>query len=64
MERFEYSLIEQALERTGGNKNQASRLLGMNRTTLVEKLRKRKAREAKEQALREEAAASDVVHEA
>lgn len=64
VERFEYSLIEQALERTGGNKNQASRLLGMNRTTLVEKLRKRKAREAKEQALREEAAASDVVHEA
>jgi len=38
---FEMSLIDQALERTGGNKNQASQLLGMNRTTLVEKLRKR-----------------------
>lgn len=38
---FEMSLIEQALERTGGNKNQASILLEMNRTTLVEKLRKR-----------------------
>ena len=38
------NLIEQALERTGGNKNQASILLGMNRTTLVEKLRKRKRR--------------------
>ncbi|MEX1367973.1 MAG: sigma-54 dependent transcriptional regulator [Nannocystaceae bacterium] len=38
---FEMSLIDQALERTGGNKNQASMLLGMNRTTLVEKLRKR-----------------------
>jgi DNA-binding NtrC family response regulator len=42
VELFEMSLIEQALERTGGNKNQASILLGMNRTTLVEKLRKRK----------------------
>jgi DNA-binding NtrC family response regulator len=38
---FEMSLIDQALERTGGNKNQASMLLRMNRTTLVEKLRKR-----------------------
>ena len=38
---FEMSLIDQALSRTGGNKNQASQLLGMNRTTLVEKLRKR-----------------------
>ncbi len=42
VEAFEMSLIQQALERTGGNKNQASILLGMNRTTLVEKLRKRK----------------------
>ena len=42
VESFEMSLIQQALERTGGNKNQASILLGMNRTTLVEKLRKRK----------------------
>lgn len=41
---FEMSLIDQALERTGGNKNQASLLLGMNRTTLVEKLRKRQAK--------------------
>ena len=44
VEAFEMSLIEQALARTGGNKNQASILLGMNRTTLVEKLRKRRAR--------------------
>ncbi len=42
VEAFEMSLIQQALERTSGNKNQASILLGMNRTTLVEKLRKRK----------------------
>jgi DNA-binding NtrC family response regulator len=42
VEAFEMNLIDQALERTQGNKNQASILLGMNRTTLVEKLRKRK----------------------
>ena len=38
---FENHLIDQALGRTSGNKNRASELLGMNRTTLVEKLRKR-----------------------
>ena len=44
MESFENNLIDQALARTGGNKNQASMLLGLNRTTLVEKLRKRQRR--------------------
>jgi DNA-binding NtrC family response regulator len=44
VEAFEMNLIDQALERTGGNKNQASILLGLNRTTLVEKLRKRQKR--------------------
>jgi DNA-binding NtrC family response regulator len=44
VESFENNLIDQALERTGGNKNQASMLLGLNRTTLVEKLRKRQRR--------------------
>ena len=39
---YENSLILQALERTGWNKNQAAQLLQMNRTTLVEKLKKRK----------------------
>ena len=39
---YETSLILQALERTGWNKNQAARLLDMNRTTLVEKLKKKK----------------------
>jgi DNA-binding NtrC family response regulator len=39
--RLEDRLIGQALERTGGNKNRAAELLGMNRTTLVEKLRRR-----------------------
>ncbi|RYZ67744.1 MAG: sigma-54-dependent Fis family transcriptional regulator, partial [Proteobacteria bacterium] len=38
---FENHLIDQALARTGNNKNRASELLQMNRTTLVEKLRKR-----------------------
>lgn len=37
---LESSYIEQALARSGGNKAQAARLLGLNRTTLVEKLKK------------------------
>jgi two-component system response regulator AtoC len=40
---LEERLIDQALQRTGGNKNRAAELLGMNRTTLVEKLRRRNA---------------------
>jgi len=42
MEMIENSLIIQALERTGNNKNQAAKLLGLNRTTLVERLKKRR----------------------
>jgi transcriptional regulator with PAS, ATPase and Fis domain len=42
IESLENSLIMQALERTGHNKNQAARLLGLNRTTLVERIKKRK----------------------
>ncbi len=38
---LEEQLILQALKRTSWNKNQAARLLKMNRTTLVEKLKKR-----------------------
>jgi DNA-binding NtrC family response regulator len=38
---FEDHLLKQALERTQGNKNKASELLRMNRTTLVEKLKKK-----------------------
>ena len=38
---FEDHLLRQALQRTNGNKNKASELLRMNRTTLVEKLKKR-----------------------
>ena len=38
---IETSLIVQALERTKGNKNQASKLLSINRTTLIEKIKKK-----------------------
>lgn len=40
---IESSLISQALSRCKGNKNKAAKLLGLNRTTLVEKLKKRSA---------------------
>jgi sigma-54 specific flagellar transcriptional regulator A len=42
IENLENSLITQALQRTDNNRNQAARLLGMNRTTLVERIKKRK----------------------
>jgi len=38
---FESDLILQALEQTGWNKNRAARLLGLNRTTLIEKIKKK-----------------------
>lgn len=38
---IEDSLIVQALGRTSGNKNQASKLLSLNRTTLIEKMKKK-----------------------
>ncbi|MCO4752998.1 MAG: sigma-54-dependent Fis family transcriptional regulator [Bacteriovoracaceae bacterium] len=38
---IEDSLILQALSYTGGNKNQASKLLCLNRTTLIEKMKKK-----------------------
>jgi transcriptional regulator with PAS, ATPase and Fis domain len=40
LERVEKHFIEKALERTGGNRTEAAALLGLNRTTLVEKMRK------------------------
>ena len=43
VEEFEYRLIDEALRRTKGNKQAAARLLGLKRTTLVAKLRRRKA---------------------
>jgi len=41
IEELENSLIRQALDRTGHNRNQAAKLLGLNRTTLVERIKKR-----------------------
>ena len=38
---YETQLIIQALERTNGNKNKAAQLLNLNRTTLVEKIKKK-----------------------
>lgn len=38
---YENALILQALERTGWNRNQAAALLRLNRTTLVEKIKKK-----------------------
>ena len=38
---FETDLILQALEQTSWNKNRAARLLGLNRTTLIEKIKKK-----------------------
>lgn len=37
---IERGLIEHSLERTGGNKGRAARLLGLKRTTLVEKIKR------------------------
>ncbi len=45
VESFENSLIHQALARTRWNKNQAAKLLGLNRTTLVEMLKRKGIRE-------------------
>ena len=42
VEAFENDLIRQALVRTGWNKNQAAQLLGLNRTTLVEMLKRKR----------------------
>jgi transcriptional regulator with GAF, ATPase, and Fis domain len=40
LEALECQLIERALQRAGGNRTEAAALLGLNRTTLVEKLRR------------------------
>ncbi len=42
---FENSLILRALEKTGWNRNQAAALLKLNRTTLVEKIKKKGLRQ-------------------
>ncbi|MFO0676807.1 MAG: sigma-54 dependent transcriptional regulator [Polyangiaceae bacterium] len=42
VELYENTMIRQALARTGGNKNRAARLLNVNRTTLVEMIKRKK----------------------
>ena len=42
MEEYENTLIRQALDRTGWNKNRAAQLLGINRTTLVEMVKRKR----------------------
>ena len=42
LDQFESRLIDEALRRTNGNKSAAAQLLGLKRTTLVAKLRKKK----------------------
>ncbi len=42
VDRFEADLILKALEQTHWNKNQAAQLLGLNRTTLIEKIKKKR----------------------
>jgi len=46
IEEYESQLVKQALERTKWNKNQAAKLLGMNRTTLVEMVKRKKLQSA------------------
>lgn len=46
VESFENQLIQQALDRTGWNKKQAANLLGINRTTLVEMLKRKRLERA------------------
>lgn len=40
MKRIEQSMIQVTLERVAGDKARAARILGMKRTTLIEKLRR------------------------
>jgi DNA-binding NtrC family response regulator len=46
VDQFESDLINKALEKSGGVKNQAAQLLGIKRTTLVEKMKKKGMLEA------------------
>ena len=45
---FENKLILKALEKTGWNKNRAAELLQLNRTTLVEKMKKKRLEKVSE----------------
>ncbi len=40
LETLAWSMLDQALQHAGGNKAQAARLLGLNRTTLIDRLKR------------------------
>lgn len=54
VDQFENNLIIKALEKTGWNRNQAAMLLKLNRTTLVEKMKKKGLRPPEDQLLKED----------
>ena len=54
VDHFESDLILQALEKSHWNKNQAAKLLGLNRTTLVEKIKKKGLEEIKKKGLEDD----------
>jgi DNA-binding NtrC family response regulator len=43
VEQFENRLIDEALRRTNGNRSAAAQMLGVKRTTLLSKLRRKKS---------------------
>ncbi len=47
---LETGLIDQALAQTNGNRAQAAKLLGVQRTTLVEKLKRRRQKRMADEA--------------
>ena len=49
VDEYENRLILRALEKTGWNRNQAAALLRLNRTTLVEKIKKKGLRQPEKQ---------------
>jgi DNA-binding NtrC family response regulator len=55
VESFEDDLIQHALQAAGGVKNRAAQLLRLNRTTLVEKMKKRQLSESSDRDDRREA---------
>lgn len=63
VENFENRLIRMALEKTGGNKKAAAELLHLNRTTLVEKIKKKGLESKIEVIIEPTAAARDNVEE-
>lgn len=47
MEKFEFNIIQKAMDASGGVKEKAAKMLGLNRTTLIEKLKRHDKNEKK-----------------